>query len=108
MDDEWQITEAARSFLADVVEEFGRRGLGGPLYPSVMWSPEGQSGGSTPAPLAPEYSIGVYKPDHLPAEESFVHIPSDKFGLVVFLPRDEDLRSDRRTIDYDGSSIVVR
>lgn len=113
MSSPWQLSKEIESQLGQWLEDFQAAygQIGYSFYPSIMWNlggyawkPEDPSGSRIDLPA--RYSAGFYRRDPLP--EGFVFVPSERFGLVVFLPRTEDLASDRRSIDFDGEWIVVR
>lgn len=75
-----------------------------------MWTLGGsaQRGTEEPIEIPASYSAGFYRRDTLPEGNRIILLPSDRFGLVIFSPRPEDLASERRLIDFDGTDIVVR
>jgi hypothetical protein len=111
----WRASPQLEAMLAELIDGYERdyAKIGFPYYPSVMWSlggeawkdgePEGQR-----ISLPAEYSVGFYKRDPLPVGDGFVFVASEPFGLIVFLPRPDDLASDRRLIDVERDEIVVR
>ena len=114
-DGSWKTSERLDTALAEWFARFessqGR--IDYLIYPSVMWSLGGSAyQASRPANtrigLPAGYSAGFYRRDPMPKGERLIFVPNKRFGLVVFLPRDVDLASDRRLIDYDGKAIVVR
>jgi hypothetical protein len=53
------------------------------------------------------YDLGLIPREDINASR-FLPIAHETFGIVAFVPRAEDAASSRRTIDYDGETIVVR
>lgn len=112
MDQPWTVTERLETELAQWLATYERSygEIGYPVYPSVMWSLGGEArrNGGARIKLPSQYSAGFYRRDPLPEGDGLVLVPSETFGLVVFLPREEDRASDRRLIDFDGKDILVR
>ena len=77
--------------------------------PMIMWSLGGEmvladgKRGAVPA----RYELGVADRAEV-SKRGFAVIGDDRVGLLAFEPREEDLASERRLIDYDGETIVVR
>ncbi len=100
----WKLTTKVEDLIATLVKQAG---IGPTDTPSLMWA----SGGSLEAPGKPprllpaHYGLGWVAQPNLHA---FKTIPSARFGQIVFHPRPEDEASTRRTIDYDGTDIIVR
>lgn len=113
--DSWALSGALEEHLAQAIVDFERDhgAIDYAFYPSVMWSLGGvvwnesdPDGTRVDAPA--EYATGFYKRDPLPEGDGLMFLPSKRFGLIVFLPSDEDRASDRRLVDYAGDAIVVR
>jgi hypothetical protein len=111
----WSVSAALEVQLASRLASFERDygAIGYPVYPSVMWSLGGEAyrpdnRADTRIVLPAEYATGFYRTDPLPTGDRLLFVPSVRFGIVVFLPNDEDTKSDRRLIDYDGKDIRVR
>ncbi len=106
MTESWSTTSALNAFLEELIAgmSFTPQWT---FYPSLMWS----SGTIVDKPdgsrehLPPRYEVGLYRRDDA---LDLLSIPSDKFGLIYFLPDPVDLASSRRRIDFDGKNIIVR
>jgi hypothetical protein len=57
--------------------------------------------------VQPRYELGIANRADI-AAQGFLAIMDSRVGLLAFSPRPEDLASNRRLIDYDGTTIVVR
>ncbi len=104
MTDTWKLTTKAEELIATLVKQAA---IGPTDTPSLMWASGGtlEAPGKPPKPLYAHYGLGWVAQHNL---HSFKTIPSARFGKIVFHPRPEDEASTRRTIDYDGTDIVVR
>lgn len=104
MTDTWKLTTKAEELIATLVKQAA---IGPTDTPSLMWASGGtlEAPGKPPKPFYAHYGLGWVAQHNL---HSFKTIPSARFGKIVFHPRPEDEASTRRTIDYDGTDIVVR
>lgn len=104
MTETWKLTAKVEDFIAALVEQVG---IGSNDTPSLLWALGGtaEASGQPPKPLPAHYALGWVSQSNLHA---FKTIPSARFGQIVFHPSPQDAASTRRTIDYDGTRIIVR
>jgi hypothetical protein len=109
---DWTISNAATAVISRAIDNFVRD-YGAPgfdYYPVITW----RTGGQIIAPVAeardlPDcYDLGLIPRADINASSSFIAVENGTFGLVAFVPRPEDAASERRLIDHDGETILVR
>ena len=112
---EWTISQRLETAISMWLAEFETSSgpIGVPIYPSVMWSLGGEAWreGDPSAQrfsIPAGYSVGFYRRDPAPRGDGLLLVANSRFGYVVVRPKDDDLASERRLIDYDGADIVVR
>ena len=112
---DWHLSKHLEDQIVVWLEDYERyqQKITHPVYPSIMWSLGGEAWKSedpegTRIPIPAGYSVGFYNQNPLPEGDSLIFVKSDRFGLVVFLPRPEDQASSRRLIDFDGEEVIVR
>ena len=111
MKSDWKITaDLARVVNAGVAQYVANVGRPDFDYcPMIMWSLGGEmvlADGKRGA-VPPRYELGTADRSEV-ARRNFSVVSDARVGLLAFQPRKEDLVSERRLIDYDGESIVIR
>ena len=108
MSAEWMLSPRLVTFLTRLIAESVFAGQSSQYYPSIMWSLGGTMQGPDKVvrPIPPQYDVGVVRRSNL--RNFKIILPDKTFGYVVFAPKPEDAASQRRLIDWDGETIVVR
>lgn len=107
----WTVSDAVVAVIGRAIEEFERDYFRPDFayYPVVTWRSGGQATkpGEPPVTLPDRYDIALIPQADLHASD-FIAVACQPFEVLAFVPRDEDLASERRLIDFDGQDIVVR
>ena len=107
----WTLSSAAIAAVERAIVDFARDYAAPEFayYPLITWRSGGTATrlGSTPVSLPDRYDLALIKQVDVGAS-NFIPISSPRFGVVAFVPSDQDAASSRRLIDYDGKNIVVR
>lgn len=111
MPTDWGLSDDAISIVREGMAQYVNA-AGKPDFaycPMIMWSLGGEmvlADGARNA-VPPRYELGIAKIADVSARK-FITVEDARLGLIAFSPRDIDLMSDRRLIDYNGIEIVVR
>jgi hypothetical protein len=112
MSGDWKIAGSVVKLIevgvARYIESAGRPDFD--YCPAILWTLGGEvrdADGKKLVDVGPEYGLSIIARNDIDAQ-GFVSIGVPGLGIIGFSPNAEDSDSDRRLIDFDGQTIVVR